>query len=119
MAGRGVVQRVVVAVREDDGEVVGLTEVVVLPHRSDECHQGDAAVLAGHRGRGLGRCLKSAMAGWLEAELPSLSRIGTMTEVDNAHMLRVNDEFGFTTRRVELVLALDVTGAAPPGAPSG
>lgn len=108
MADQGVEQRVVAAVREPDGAVAGLTEVVLPGHRSDECYQGDTAVLGEHRGLGLGMRLKAAMAEWLISELPALKRIETMTSADNTHMLRVNDRFGFTTLRVEFVLAQDV-----------
>lgn len=108
MREQGAEQRVVVALRESDRKVVGLTEIVVLAHRFDECYQGDTAVLREHRGHGLGMCLKANMAEWLMADLPALERIETVTNHDNAHMLRVNDSFGFTTLRIELVLARDV-----------
>ncbi|MGM1062509.1 GNAT family N-acetyltransferase [Saccharothrix sp. Mg75] len=108
MADQDAVQRVVAAVSEADGEVAGLTEVITLPHRTDECYQGDTAVLAAHRGKGLGMCVKADMARWPASEIPGLARIETMTGVDNTHVLRVNDRFGFTTLRVEHVLAHDV-----------
>jgi GNAT superfamily N-acetyltransferase len=108
MVAQGAVQRVVAAVREDDGQVAGLTEMIMLPHRTDECYQGDTAVLAAHRGKGLGMCLKADMARWLMSGVPTLERIETMTNADNTHMLRINDQFGFSTLRVEYVLASGV-----------
>ncbi|ONI80674.1 hypothetical protein ALI22I_46310 [Saccharothrix sp. ALI-22-I] len=101
-------QRVVVAVDEVTGEVAGLTEVVLLPHGPRTSHQGDTAVLAAHRGHGLGLGLKGVMAHWLVADHPDLERMETVTSADNEHMIRVNHRFGLATVRTELVVAHDI-----------
>ncbi|RKT52857.1 GNAT family N-acetyltransferase [Saccharothrix australiensis] len=103
---KGVEQRVVVALRGDT--VVGLTEVVRVPHRRDEYYQGDTAVLAAHRGRRIGLWLKGAMARWLVAERPEPTRVTTATGSDNEHMIRVNRELGFHVVNTQLVIAHDV-----------
>ncbi|MFD1147202.1 GNAT family N-acetyltransferase [Saccharothrix hoggarensis] len=101
-------QRVVVAVHEATGAVVGLTEVVLLPHGPRTSYQGDTAVLAAHRGHGLGLALKGVMAHWLVSDHPDLERMGTVTNADNEHMVRVNHRLGLATVRTELVIAHDI-----------
>ncbi|MFD0204949.1 MULTISPECIES: GNAT family N-acetyltransferase [Saccharothrix] len=105
-------QRVVAAVHEATGEVVGLTEVVLLPREPHTSHQGDTAVLAAHRGRGLGSALKGVMAHWLVEDHPDLEHMHTVTNADNEHMIRVNRELGMTAERTELVVAHDVDALA-------
>lgn len=95
----GVEQRVVAAVHEAGGEVVGLTELLLLADRPHEGLQGDTAVLAGHRGRGLGRQVKAAMLRRLVTERPAVHRILTSTATDNAFMIEVNLSVGFRTVR--------------------
>ncbi len=101
-------QRVVAAVHEATGEVVGLTEVVLLPHGPRTAHQGDTAVLAAHRGHGLGSGLKGVMAHWLVEDHPDLERMHTFTNADNEHMIRVNRQLGMTVERTELLVAHDI-----------
>jgi mycothiol synthase len=102
-------QRVVVAVHEATGEVVGLTEVVLLPHGPRTSYQGDTSVVAAHRGHGLGLGLKGVMAHWLVEDHPDLARMSTYTSSDNEHMIRVNHELGMTVERTELVVAHEIT----------
>ncbi|MFJ9781020.1 GNAT family N-acetyltransferase [Amycolatopsis sp. NPDC101161] len=94
---QGLEQRIVAAVHERTGDVAAFTEVCVHPRRPDWGYQRDTAVVAAHRGRGLGRSVKAHMVRWLLAERPALARIGTTTGAENAHMIRVNREVGFTT----------------------
>ena len=86
--------RVVVAVHEATGEIAALTELAVArdPYRSD---QEDTAVVAGHRGTGLGLWVKAAMLVRLLAERPDVAELTTGNADDNAHMLRINDRIGF------------------------
>lgn len=86
--------RAVVAVHEGTGEVAGLTEVYVgkAPHRSD---QGDTAVVAAHRGSGLGLWLKADMLCRLRAERPDVAELLTGNAASNAHMLAINDRLGY------------------------
>ncbi len=105
---QGLEQHVVVAVHEATGAVAGLTEVCVHPRRPDWGYQRDTAVPAAHRGRGLGRCLKAHMLRQLVAERPALEWISTTTGAENAHMIRVNHEIGFTTLRNMLAVQQDL-----------
>ncbi|QFU90115.1 GNAT family N-acetyltransferase [Amycolatopsis sp. YIM 10] len=101
-------QRVVVAVHEESGEVAGFTETCVHPRRPDWGYQRDTAVLAAHRGHGLGRCLKADMARWLVADCPALERISTTTGAENTHMIRVNEAVGYVTLRSMIAMQLPV-----------
>jgi mycothiol synthase len=87
--------RVVAAVHEQTGEVAGLTYLVVYQHRPELADQEDTAVLAAHRGHGLGARMKAANLQWLAADRPAVKRVRTSNAADNEHMLRVNNQVGF------------------------
>ncbi|CCH28440.1 GNAT family N-acetyltransferase [Actinosynnema sp. NPDC047251] len=99
-------QRVVVALHGDT--VVGLSEVLIVPHHPQECYQGDTAVLTAHRGHRIGLWLKGEMARWLTEDRPEVRRLSTATEGDNDHMIRVNHEMGFRSLTSSLVIACPV-----------
>jgi mycothiol synthase len=92
-------QRVVVAVHVESGETVGLTELLIRAGRPAMAHQMDTAVLSGHRGHGLGRCIKAAMMRTLVMERPETVQVATGTAVDNRYMIRVNHQIGYQTVR--------------------
>ncbi|MEV6520839.1 GNAT family N-acetyltransferase [Longispora sp. NPDC051575] len=96
LVGRKVEQRVAVAVHEATGEVAGLTELEFYPHQPDFGTQQDTAVLAAHRGHGLGAHVKAANLRRLVAEHPGRQRIDTSTDYANTHMIEVNRRLGFT-----------------------
>jgi RimJ/RimL family protein N-acetyltransferase len=109
---RGVEQRVVVAVHEATGTVVGLTELELHPNPPDLGFQNDTAVSAAHRGHGLGRFIKAAMVRWLVEERPTIRRIGTSTAADNTFMISVNHQIGFRTVRSMIDVEADLDGLA-------
>jgi mycothiol synthase len=87
--------RVVAAVHQQTGEVAGLTYLVVYRNRPELADQEDTAVLAAHRGHGLGIWMKAANLKWLAADRPLVKRVRTSNAADNEHMLRVNRQVGF------------------------
>jgi mycothiol synthase len=87
--------RAVAAVHEQSGEVAGLTYLVIYQHRPELADQEDTAVLAAHRGHGLGAWMKAANLLRLAADCPSVRRVRTSNAADNEHMLRVNCQVGF------------------------
>jgi mycothiol synthase len=97
LRSQGILQRLVVAVHEATGAVAALTELCVHPRRPNWGYQRDTAVVAEHRGNGLGRCVKAHMLCRLVAEAPEVRWISTTTGAENTHMIRVNDEVGYTT----------------------
>ncbi|MFD0205638.1 MULTISPECIES: GNAT family N-acetyltransferase [Saccharothrix] len=100
--------RAVVAVHEDSGEVAGLTELELHPHRPFWGFQRDTAVSPPHRGQGLGRCIKAHLIRWLLTDRPDLDRIYTTTGAGNEHMIRVNHQLGFTTVRTMVAVNRDL-----------
>ncbi|MGK3201134.1 GNAT family N-acetyltransferase [Amycolatopsis sp. MEPSY49] len=111
---QGLEQRIVAAVHERTGDVAAFTEVCVHPRRPDWGYQRDTAVVAAHRGRGLGRCVKARMVRWLLAERPGLARISTTTGAENAHMIRVNEEVGYTTLPAMIAVQRELTPGTRP-----
>ena len=98
-ARRGAELRTVVAVSEQDESVAALTELEFRPDTPDCGYQYDTAVLAGHRGHGLGRFIKAEMLRWVLPDHPAITRVTTSTAADNVFMQRVNEQIGFTTVR--------------------
>jgi mycothiol synthase len=101
--------RVVVAVHEDSGAVAGLTEVFVLPTPRRSV-QNDTAVLAAHRGHGLGLWIKADMLVRLRAERPEVAELLTGNAASNEHMLRINTRLGYRMWANELVFEGAVAG---------
>jgi GNAT superfamily N-acetyltransferase len=92
LAGLGE-SRVVVAVHEETGAVAALTEVLV--RRSCRADQEDTAVVAGHRGRGLGLWVKSDMLLRLRSERPDVTELTTDNATTNRYMLAINERLGY------------------------
>ncbi|GAA4097361.1 GNAT family N-acetyltransferase [Nonomuraea soli] len=105
-AGQGAESRVCVAVHEAGGEVAGFTELLSFPAIRDRAFQQDTAVVPGHRGRGLGLAVKSAVMRRLVAERPGFDRIMTNTDAANSFMIGVNHRLGYETRRTMLVVEI-------------
>jgi len=87
--------RAVAAVHEQTGQVAGLTYLVVYQNRPELADQEDTAVLAAHRGHGLGAWMKAANLQRLAADRPAVKRVRTSNAAENEHMLRVNHQVGF------------------------
>lgn len=92
-------QRVVAAVHEATGEVAGFTELWLPLPPGREGIQLDTAVLAAHRGHGLGVRVKARALRDLKADGIELDLITTGTNADNEHMIRVNLALGYATVR--------------------
>ena len=83
-----------VAAVTPEGEVVGFTELSLLPD-SPAVEQWDTIVLAPHRGHRLGMRLKLANLVALAEADPSRNRIYTWNADENSHMLAINVALGF------------------------
>lgn len=104
------------AVHERSGEVAGFTEIQVPgAHVAGRTPTGvwqeDTAVIAGHRGHGLGLVIKAANLLRLQAEHPGVGCVITWNAESNRHMRQVNERLGFQVSHrwseVELALPLD------------
>ena len=80
------------------GEIVGLTELVLPPHRPWRAHQGDTGVNPAHRGKSLGRWLKAVNLLRLLDERPAVREVETYNAGTNQAMLSINHALGFTRR---------------------
>lgn len=88
-------QRVIVALHQASGEVAGFTEVELRRRTPALSEQGDTAVVAAHRGRGLGLWLKAAMLRHLQQTRPDVTGLLTGNAASNTHMLRINVRLGY------------------------
>jgi mycothiol synthase len=110
---RSVEQRVVAAVHEESGAAVGLTELEFYPHRPEFGYQQETAVLAAHRGLGLGRFIKAQMMNWVVEERPATTHVWTTTADENVHMRRVNEQIGYAAIRVMINVELEISALKP------
>jgi GNAT superfamily N-acetyltransferase len=81
-----------VAVR--DGQVVGLTDIMIPPD-STRAHQWQTSVHRDHRGHRLGQALKAANLQALQRRFPEVGEVHTQNAEVNAQMVAINDRFGF------------------------
>jgi mycothiol synthase len=105
----GIERRVVAAVN-GEGDVVGITELDLQSLRPDLAAQRDTAVLAGHRGHGLGQAMKASMLRWITADKAELRRVWTSTATANQYMADVNHRLGFATVRRYSVVNRELDG---------
>ncbi|WP_405580664.1 GNAT family N-acetyltransferase [Streptomyces sp. NBC_01190] len=106
VARRGERLLTVAAVAEADGAVAGYTELVLDADAGGVAQQYDTAVLAAHRGRGLGLWMKAAMLRLVPTVDPAITAVTTDNADDNRHMLAVNSALGFRPRRRVVIYRL-------------
>ena len=85
----------VLAIDERTGEGVGFTEVEFNPLDPHAIQQEGTAVVAAHRGHGIGLWLKAVMLERILAERPDSRFIRTGNANVNAQMLAINTKLGF------------------------
>lgn len=112
LADQGTEERVVVAVEEASGRIVGVTSMLFYPHRPDYGYQSDTSVIGEHRGHGLGVAMKAAMMRWIRAERPQTAIVLTTTAKANEHMIDVNLRVGYKTLRSIIYVETTVDGLA-------
>ncbi|MGF1425047.1 GNAT family N-acetyltransferase [Kitasatospora sp. LaBMicrA B282] len=110
LAEQGAEERVVVAIHQATGEIVGVTGILTYAYRPENSYQNDTSVVNAHRGNGLGRVMKAAMMRWLVVERPQVRRIMTGTNADNVHMIAVNDAIGYQI--IRRVIWVETTAAS-------
>jgi GNAT superfamily N-acetyltransferase len=93
LARRGREPRVTAALR--GGEVAAFTELVVEPAPARKAATDDTAAVAEHRGRGLGRAVKSESLRLLRRERPDVEVVTTLNAEDNGPMRAINTKLGF------------------------
>lgn len=79
-----------------DGRAAAHTRVHVVPDRPEASYQWDTAVVARHRGRGIGKWVKAAMWRRLRQYEPAATRLTTGNAQSNDAMLAINVAMGYT-----------------------
>ncbi|WP_030897687.1 GNAT family N-acetyltransferase [Streptomyces sp. NRRL F-5126] len=95
VADRGDLLHTVAAVSTSDGEVVAFTELVVPGDGTGDAQHYGTGVLPRHRGRGLGRWIKSASILDARRGHPRLGGLLTDTADVNPHMRAINEALGY------------------------
>ena len=86
-------------VREPDGAIVGMTDVVQNPYEPEFIRQEFTGVHPRARGRGLGKWLKAAMLLHIRDTYPAAVTMTTENAGSNAAMLAINHGLGFKLER--------------------
>jgi GNAT superfamily N-acetyltransferase len=85
--------------RDRDGSVIGLTEVVWFSRRPDRVYQMFTGVRRDKRGAGYARGIKAAMLREIRTRYPSVSKVVTHNGRSNGPMLSINRKLGFKVHR--------------------
>jgi GNAT superfamily N-acetyltransferase len=88
-------------VRDADGSIAGMTDVMRLEYEPGRVHQLFTGVHPRARGRRIGRWLKAALLRYVRERHPDTVRIDTENAGSNRWMLAINEQLGF--RPVRLV----------------
>ena len=99
---------VTAAVHEASGEVAGFTEIYGTGDRPRGVEQEDTAVVAAHRGHGLGLLVKAVNLRRLLDVEPHTRWVVTWNAADNRFMRAVNERLGFVVCAEELELELSL-----------
>jgi GNAT superfamily N-acetyltransferase len=99
----------VAARHEDTGEFAALTQLVTEPDTPEWGFQQITAVLAKHRGHRLGLLVKIAMLDLLREHQPEVRLILTSNAGENAHMIAINEQLGYTIAGIMRDWELDIS----------
>lgn len=99
---------VATAVRPVGGELVGWTQIIVLPWIPAVAHQSDTLVRAGHRRQGLASWIKRVNLSELHSLHPRVERVHTWTDGTNAPVIAMNTRLGFRPTYMEVAWQKEV-----------
>jgi len=108
----------IAARHEQSGQLAALTQLCSQPDAPEWGFQQITAVRAEHRGHRLGLLLKLAMLDLLREHQPGVRRIETSNADENAHMIAINEQLGFTITGVRRHWQLDLAGAGAVAGPA-
>ena len=81
--------------REDNGDISGLTDVFYFPSMAPQLHQAMTGVQEEYRGQGKGKLLKAAMLLKIRNQYPDIETIITYNATSNKPMRVINERLGF------------------------
>jgi GNAT superfamily N-acetyltransferase len=96
-----------IVVREADGSMSGMTDVLKHPHEPGIVRQMFTGVHPRARGRGMGKWVKAAMLRHVREAYPDTRWISTENAGSNDSMLAINNALGFQLHRVETFYQVD------------
>lgn len=107
-------QHHMVLLRDAEGAVAGVSDVVWRPGAPDRTFQAFTGVRRDRRGLGLGKGLKAAMLRHVRATLPTVRLMLTGNAEANAPMLAINARLGYAVHKVAVTyqIGVDALGAA-------
>lgn len=91
--------RVVAALHEPTGQVVGLTEVAISRWTPRRALQRQTVVVPAHRGHGLTLWMKAEMLRWLRAERGDVTEIATFTAEQDFQMRQIDEGLSYKLDR--------------------
>lgn len=109
MSAAGTVMWFVGARHDATGELGGYSALYWNPRKPWLADQGDTAVVATHRGHGIGRWLKAANALRLLDERPDVRVVETWNDGSNRWMLAINDAMGFRPAATWIEVELELS----------
>lgn len=108
VADRGELLHTVAAVAEEDGSIVGFTELVVEGDGEGDGQHYGTGVLPEHRGHGLGAWMKAESIRLARETHPRLAGLLTDTADSNTYMRAVNDRFGYAPTHKTVTYQFDL-----------
>ncbi len=84
-----------VLLREKNGDISGLSDVIYIPSRAPLLQQALTGVDQKYRGQGKGKWVKAAMLLRIREEFPDINIITTGNATSNAPMIAINERLGF------------------------
>ncbi|WP_405058877.1 GNAT family N-acetyltransferase [Kribbella sp. NBC_01505] len=99
----------VAAIDQLTGQIVAFTELVVPGDGKGDAQNYGTAVLPGHRGQGLARCLKTKQIRWAQSRFPDLAGLLTDTVDTNTPMRHTNNALGYTPTHTNHRCLLDLS----------
>lgn len=95
-------------VKEQDGDIAGLTEVIYESSTPTIMHQELTGVQEKYRGRGIGKWLKGVMLLKISDEYPAVEVVSTENATSNEPMLAINEKMGFRVKHETYMFQVDL-----------
>jgi len=95
-------------VKEQDGDIAGLTEVIYESSTPTIMHQELTGVQEKYRGRGLGKWLKGVMLLKIRNEYSAVELVSTSNATSNEPMLAINEKMGFRVKHETYMFQVDL-----------